>query len=407
MGNLKNIESLIDIDMNKWLDEVRVEIDNHTYEKYFSLNKEFHIGLFNSNNSPIGKNSLIYDYASVYNTDLNDLYDFQNLITPDLQIAFILSLLVDKIDNQSISDDFNINIVVQDNFFLNIAKIRALRKLVQAILNLNSLELDFSITAHNSNLNKSLLDEENNLIRATLEGISAYLGSANKYIPLPFRLNSDNFSSRISENINLLLEHEAYFFRVSDPLAGSYSVETITEKLLDMAWNKFIDYYEVSQDQLIDIMKIESNKILKQKKNRLEKGEISLIGVNKFLPKSINYKPNIDNRLASELEKITNDLIENPFKIYIVNFQKFNNSNIIQFLKEFRLEHEVSSIFELIEDAVNAVKIYNPNIIILNTDDDSIKRIIDFELSNYIVLKISEFNNNSILDIYNNLKNKK
>ena len=81
-------------------------------------------------------------------------------------------------------------------------------------------------------------DPYNNIVRTTIEAMSAVLGgtqslhtnSFDEALALP-----TPFSSRIARNTQLLIQEETGIKHVVDPLAGSYYVESLTASLVHEA----------------------------------------------------------------------------------------------------------------------------------------------------------------------------
>jgi methylmalonyl-CoA mutase len=62
--------------------------------------------------------------------------------------------------------------------------------------------------------------------------MSAVLGGTNALVVKPFDKSfkkSNQFSDRISRNIQIILKEEAYFEKIVDPSAGSYYIENLTD----------------------------------------------------------------------------------------------------------------------------------------------------------------------------------
>ena len=49
----------------------------------------------------------------------------------------------------------------------------------------------------------------------------------------------DDFSRRISRNVQIILKEESYFDKVVDPAAGSYYIENLTDSIAEHAWKLF------------------------------------------------------------------------------------------------------------------------------------------------------------------------
>ncbi len=77
-----------------------------------------------------------------------------------------------------------------------------------------------------------------NLIKSTVSAMAAVAGGANALTVVPEH-EDDAKLSRLARNVTLLLKEESRLHEVSDPLAGSYYLESITAQLAEKAWKKF------------------------------------------------------------------------------------------------------------------------------------------------------------------------
>jgi len=87
-------------------------------------------------------------------------------------------------------------------------------------------------------------DRNENLIRMTTMGMSAILGTVykiecNNYL---FNDNNDTNKIRLINNIQLILGLESYLDQVVDPTSGSYFLDSLTQKLTEKSWKKFIEF---------------------------------------------------------------------------------------------------------------------------------------------------------------------
>jgi methylmalonyl-CoA mutase len=81
-----------------------------------------------------------------------------------------------------------------------------------------------------------------NMLRATMAVFSAGLGGADSITVLPHTLAlglPDPFARRVARNTQLVLLEESNLAKVSDPAAGSGSIETLTQQLCETAWQLF------------------------------------------------------------------------------------------------------------------------------------------------------------------------
>lgn len=164
------------------------------------------------------------------------------------EIALVLNAAVEYIERFSsqgaslddILSGFEFSLAVGTNYFMEIAKIRAFRILFYHILKLYSVSDlnpgNIKIHCESSVWTKTIYDPYVNMLRNTTEAMSAILGGCNSISISPFDevfSNSTDFSKRISRNISNLLKEESYFDKVSDPAAGSFYIEELTDKLVE------------------------------------------------------------------------------------------------------------------------------------------------------------------------------
>ena len=130
------------------------------------------------------------------------------------------------------------------NYFVEIAKIRALRILWQHLLMSYDATLLFPavIEARIQPQQKEHSPHQNK-ISASSQIMSAVIGGAD-YICTDMPIDNDKnietvFDRRILTNIQHLLSLESYFDRVADPLAGSYYVELLTQQIGKAVWGNF------------------------------------------------------------------------------------------------------------------------------------------------------------------------
>lgn len=136
-------------------------------------------------------------------------------------------------------------VTVGTNFFLEIAKLRALRMLwaqVVAAAGGNEAARKISLHVRTSQWNKSVVDPHNNLLRATVEAFAGALGGCDSMQVGAFDevvRPPDDFSLRIARNTQLVLQRECNLTQVMDPAGGSWFVESATAELAARAWALF------------------------------------------------------------------------------------------------------------------------------------------------------------------------
>ncbi|AEE49244.1 methylmalonyl-CoA mutase family protein [Haliscomenobacter hydrossis] len=135
------------------------------------------------------------------------------------------------------------SVAIGTSYFLEIAKLRALRLLWQNVLKAYGIPTTaLEIAAHFAPASQ---DEypNTNLIRAATQAMSAVIGGANLLYVLPSNASLHEsptpFTRRIARNVQHLLRLESHLDKVIDPAAGSYYIEKLTEELAQKAWAIF------------------------------------------------------------------------------------------------------------------------------------------------------------------------
>lgn len=129
-------------------------------------------------------------------------------------------------------------VAVGTNYFFEIAKLRALRKLWQTLSAEYGIHADCHIVAVPTKRNKTLYDYNTNMLRTTTECMSSILGGANMITNLAYDSiyhKSNEFGERIALNQLLLLKNESYFDKVDNAADGAYYIESITSQLAEKA----------------------------------------------------------------------------------------------------------------------------------------------------------------------------
>ena len=180
------------------------------------------------------------------------------------------------------------------NFFMEIAKMRAARKLwAEEITKFNpQKQSSLLLRTHCQTSGWSLAaqDPYNNVIRTTIEAMSAILGgtqslhtnSFDEALGLP-----TDFSARIARNTQLILAEESRITDVADPLGGSFYVESLTDSLYQEA-KKILS--EIDQlggmtkaiQQGIPKRRIEESAARRQA--LIDQKKEIIVGVNKYAP---------------------------------------------------------------------------------------------------------------------------
>ncbi|MDK9708812.1 MAG: methylmalonyl-CoA mutase [Desulforhopalus sp.] len=178
------------------------------------------------------------------------------------------------------------------NFFMDIAMLRAARFLWYRLMSQFNPKNPKSsmLRTHCQTSGWSLTEQDpyNNIIRTTLEAMSAALGgtqslhtnSFDEAIGLP-----TDFSARIARNTQIIIQEESQICHVVDPLGGSYYVESLTSSIVNESL-KIINEIEKLGGMAKAIesgmpkMRIEESAARKQA--RIDQGLDVIVGVNKY-----------------------------------------------------------------------------------------------------------------------------
>ncbi len=128
---------------------------------------------------------------------------------------------------------------VSGNYFFEIAKLKAFKILWQHLLEAYDIKVvDPHFFVKPSIRNKTIYDNNTNIIRTTTECMSAILGGANTVANICYDgayNKSNEFSERIARNQLLILKEESYFKEFQNFTEGAYYVESLIEQLAESA----------------------------------------------------------------------------------------------------------------------------------------------------------------------------
>lgn len=205
-------------------------------------------------------------------------------------------------------------LAIGSNYFFEIAKIRALRKLYEILASEYGVKTTCDIFVMPSKRNKTLYDYNINLLRTTTECMSAILGGANAVCNQPYDLlyhKSNEFGERIARNQLLILKNESYFNAVANPADGTYYIESLTEEIAQKALYLFKEI-EKSGGFIAKLKEgVIQRKISEsadKEQQLFDSGELKLLGT--------NYHTNPDDRMKHNLELFP-FLKRNPIKTLI------------------------------------------------------------------------------------------
>ncbi|MBO1005726.1 heterodimeric methylmalonyl-CoA mutase large subunit precursor [Pseudogracilibacillus auburnensis] len=247
----------------------------------------------------------IFEYTSTYMPKFNSIsisgYHMQEAgATADIELAYTLADgleyvrtgLKAGIDIDSFAPRLSFFWAIGMNYFMEIAKMRAARKMWAQMIktfkpnNPKSLAL----RTHSQTSGWSLTEQDpfNNVTRTLIEANAAAMGhtqslhtnALDEAIALP-----TDFSARIARNTQLFLQEETLMTNVADPWGGSYYVEKLTDELMAKAWD-LIDEIEdlggMAKAIETGLPKLKIEEAAAKRQAQIDSQAETIIGMNKY-----------------------------------------------------------------------------------------------------------------------------
>ena len=217
-------------------------------------------------------------------------------------IEYVRTAIASGLDVDKFAPRLSFFFAIGMNFFMEIAKLRAARILWATLMEekfspKDERSLMLRTHCQTSGVSLTSKDPYNNVMRTTIEAMSAVLGGTqslhtnalDEALALP-----TEFSARIARNTQLVIQEETGITNVVDPLAGSYYVESLTDQLVKEA-RLLIDEAEEMGGMTKAVetgmpkLRIEQAAALRQA--RIDRGEEVIVGVNKY---QLEKEPPVD-----------------------------------------------------------------------------------------------------------------
>ena len=259
-------------------------------------------------------------------------------------ISYVEEVLGRGIDIDDFAPRLSFFFTVHNNFFEEIAKLRAARRLWAKLMrdrfnakDPNSLRLRFHIHTCGSTLTAQ--QPQVNIIRATLQSLAAILGGtqslhscgADEALAIP-----TEDSARLSLRTQQVLAYETGVTDVVDPLGGSYYLEHLTNKLEEKAL-EYIDKIDkmggmpVAIENAFIQKEILNNAYMIQK--RIDDGSKKVVGVNIFCTDdeykidTFKYDKESERRIKEALKNLKEHRNENLVKEKLNQLKEVANSS--------------------------------------------------------------------------------
>ena len=278
-----NVEKLSDKTIFVANEDLAGHITMSDENKYFSL-----IDVFENNeiNSQLAEELLSKNFERNICIDASLYQNAGASITQQLTFSLGKAKDLTEVFGAEILNKLVFKFAIGANYFFEIAKIRAFKMLFNQFSKEFNLDLIPYIFAETSLRNKAKNDEENNLIRSTLEIAAAMIAGSDAVFANDFKVqNSTELSEEISFKQQVVLAYESIINVFEDAANGSYYVEEITHQLAENAWKLFLELENsggfVENLKSGKIAEIIYNQAIAEQ-NWVEEGKIKLIGVNLY-----------------------------------------------------------------------------------------------------------------------------
>ncbi len=132
-----------------------------------------------------------------------------------------------------------VHLEVGNDYLLEIARLRALHILWGHLMGSFGWPASTPLTILATITPDASLPWESTYIAAATRALSAILGGVDLLAIHPPAVENEGMGRRIARNVQHLLKEEAHLDKVADPMAGSYTIETLTMDIARKAWADF------------------------------------------------------------------------------------------------------------------------------------------------------------------------
>ncbi|WP_318617594.1 methylmalonyl-CoA mutase [Sporosarcina sp. YIM B06819] len=247
----------------------------------------------------------IFEYTSKNMPKFNSIsisgYHMQEAgATADIELAYTLADgleyvrtgLKAGIDIDSFAPRLSFFWAIGMNYYMEVAKMRAARKIWAQMMTTFEPQnpKTLALRTHSQTSGWSLTEQDpfNNVTRTLIEANAAAMGhtqslhtnALDEAIALP-----TDFSARIARNTQLFLQEETMMTKVIDPWGGSYYVETLTDELMDKAWElieEIEDLGGMAKAIETGLPKMKIEEAAAKRQAQIDSRAESIIGVNKY-----------------------------------------------------------------------------------------------------------------------------
>jgi len=212
-------------------------------------------------------------------------------------LEYVRTALARGMDIDAFAPRLSFFFAIGMNFFMEVAKLRAARRLWAELMQQFSPKDERSLMlrthCQTSGWSLAAQDPYNNVVRTTIEALAATLGgtqslhtnSFDEALGLPTET-----SARIARNTQLIIAEESRITDVVDPLGGSYYVESLTDELVKHARALLDEVQEhggMTKAIQAGIPKMRIEQSATKRQAMIDRGDEVIVGVNKYVASDV------------------------------------------------------------------------------------------------------------------------
>jgi methylmalonyl-CoA mutase len=194
-----------------------------------------------------GVRAITVDGPAFHNLGANATWELAGTIAA--AVSYLRVLTESGVPVAKALRQISFRLAADDDQFLTIAKVRALRRLWARVAEVVG-EPDGGAAVVHAETSLPMMTQRDpwvNMLRTTLAAFGAGVGGADTVLVFPFDVAIEggfpgmatSFARRMARNIQLLLLEESHVGRILDPAGGSWFVEDLTDQLANQAWQSF------------------------------------------------------------------------------------------------------------------------------------------------------------------------
>ena len=228
-------------------------------------------------------------------------------------VVYLRKLVEAGMNVDAAAQQIAFSICVSDDFFSELAKLRAARWLWSRVVTASGGEESSAamwMHCRTSGFSASERDPWVNMLRATNQTAAAALGGANSIATTPFDSvigPANELSRRVARNTQIVLRDESHLAHVVDAAGGSWYIEQRTDDLANKAWALFQEIEsnggfetELTLGRVTEAV----TSVAERRRTLLAKRKTSVVGVNEFA----NLDETLPVREAINVQETTNAL---------------------------------------------------------------------------------------------------